>query len=214
MHVISINLGRPESLENSKSGSLTGIIKRPINGEIRISKDGLPGDTICNTKYHGGPDQAIYLYGRSDYAWWEESLGMPLAPGIFGENLTLSNLESASLHVGDRFHIRDTVLEITSPRIPCSTLASRMNDSGFIKKFRAAERPGVYCRVMVEGSIQPGDPVEYHPMPGPRVGILEIFRDAFHPTDDPDQIRRHLAAPLAIRMREPKEKQLAKANAN
>jgi hypothetical protein len=40
------------------------------------------------------------------------------------------------------------------------------------------------------------------------VSILEIYRDAFAPTKDAATLRRHLAAPLAVRMRLPKEKLL------
>jgi MOSC domain-containing protein YiiM len=212
MHILSINSGRPEILKSGKSSEPTGIIKRPVNSEIRVTKDGIPGDAICNLKYHGGPDQTIYVYGQPDYDWWSAFLGRELEPGTFGENLTISELESASLHLGDRFTIGEAILEVTSPRVPCSTLASRMNDSGFIKKFRAAERPGVYCRVISEGVIRTGDPVEYQPFAGDRVGIIEVYRDEFQKPNDIARIRRQLAAPIAIRMRITKEKQLAAGN--
>jgi MOSC domain-containing protein YiiM len=45
---------------------------------------------------------------------------------------------------------------LTAPRIPCGTLALRMGDPGFVKQFRAAERPGLYCRVVRAGDIQVG----------------------------------------------------------
>ena len=66
-----------------------------------------------------------------------------LAPGTFGENLTISELESAPLAIGDRLHISGVILEVTAPRIPCWKLAQRMGDPGFVKRFRAAERPGL-----------------------------------------------------------------------
>ncbi|MFY8217164.1 MAG: MOSC domain-containing protein [Chthoniobacterales bacterium] len=210
MHVLSINVGYPELLKSGKSSQPTGIIKRPVRGEMSVTKDGLPGDAICNQKYHGGPDQAVYVYGQPDYDWWEASLGRKLEPGIFGENLTITDLESASLHLGDRFMIGDAVLEVTSPRVPCATLAGRMEDSGFVKKFRAAERPGVYCRVITKGVIRTGDQVDYQPFAGDRVSIIEVYRDAFRPRTDTQRIRRQLAAPIAIRMRVAMEAQLAK----
>ncbi len=63
-------------------------------------------------------------------------------PGTFGDNLTLSDLESAQFNIGDRFHIGSVMLEVTAPRIPCATLAARMGDPHFVKKYRRAERPG------------------------------------------------------------------------
>ena len=69
-------------------------------------------------------------------------LGAELEPGTFGENLTIAGLESAAAWVGDRLRIGDVLLEVTAPRIPCHILARRMDDPQFVKRFRAAERPG------------------------------------------------------------------------
>ena len=45
-------------------------------------------------------------------------LGCEIAPGTFGENLTISDLETAGLAIGDRLHIGDVVLEVTAPAHP------------------------------------------------------------------------------------------------
>lgn len=210
MYLLSINCGQAETLPNAKLSGTTGIYKRPIETAITITPLGLPGDAICDAENHGGVDQAIYIYSAHDYAWWSEALGYALAPGTFGENLTIAELDSAHLVIGDRFHIGQSTLEITAPRIPCVTLAQRMEDPTFVKRFRDAERPGVYCRVIRAGLIQAGDAVQHEPFPGVRVSVREIFRDFFEPHDDEATIRRHLAAPLAIRARHHKEAQLAR----
>ena len=214
MHLLSINLGKPELLREAKNPYLSGIAKRPVEGPVRIGVEGIPGDAICDSRYHGGADQAVYLYGAADYAWWEAELGRSLAPGTFGENLTLSDWECAGVSVGDRFTMGEVVLEVTSPRVPCATLSCHMGDSAFLKKFRHAERPGVYCRVLNEGVVRPGDEIRYHPLAGETLGIIELYRDAFSPAKDAATLRRHLAAPLAIRLRLPKEEALAKLEAN
>jgi MOSC domain-containing protein YiiM len=67
-------------------------------------------------------------------------------PGAFGENLTIGTLESALFRIGDRLHIGEVILEVTAPRIPCDTFATRMGDPTFIKRFRKAGRPELYCR--------------------------------------------------------------------
>ena len=155
MHVLSVNIGSVQTMHNAKASGKTGIYKQPVAGPVRITINGLPGDSIVSTKHHGGPDQAVYVYGGADYAWWSSELGRALAPGTFGENLTISDLASAGLAIGDRLHIGAVILEVTAPRIPCGTLAQRMGDPGFVKRFRAAERPGVYCRVVREGRSGP-----------------------------------------------------------
>ncbi|CAN5315482.1 MOSC domain-containing protein [soil metagenome] len=213
MRLLSVNLGKAEMLLGAKDPYLSGIAKRSVEGSVRLGVEGLAGDVICDSRYHGGPDQAVYLYGAPDYAWWEGELGRSLAPGTFGENLTLTGWESAGVAVGDRFTIGDVILEVTSPRVPCATLSCHMGDSAFLKKYRQAERPGVYCRVLCEGEVRAGEEVGYEPLAGETLGIMELYRDAFAPAKDAATLRRHLAAPLAIRLRLPKEEALAKIEA-
>jgi len=213
LRLLSVNLGKAELLSGAKDPYLSGIAKRPVEGSVRIGAEGLEGDAVCDSRYHGGPDQAVYLFGAADSAWWEAELGRSLAPGTFGENLTISDWESAGAAVGDRFSIGGVTLEVTSPRVPCATLSSHMGDSAFLKKFRLAERPGVYCRVIREGEVRAGDEVCYEPLTGEPLGVLELYRDAFSPAKDAATLRRHLAAPLAVRLRLPKEKALAQMEA-
>jgi MOSC domain-containing protein YiiM len=188
----------------------TGIFKLPVQGPVRITRAGLTGDVISDKKNHGGVDQAVYLYGVPDYEWWTRELGYDLAPGTFGENLTVDGFESARAYIGDRLHAGTVVLEVTAPRIPCVTLNARMEDPVFGKRFKKAERPGAYCRVVREGFVRQGDTVSYEPYQGPEVGNLEMFRDAFEPSRDEAVTRRYLAAPIAIRSRIEKEEQLEK----
>lgn len=209
MHVLSVNIGRVEPLADAKASGVTGIFKRPVGEPVSITSHGLIGDAICDIENHGGVDQAVYLFGAPDYLWWARELEYDLAPGTFGENLTVSDLESALLLIGDRFHIGSVILEVTAPRIPCVTLARRMDEPTFLKRFREAERPGVYCRVVQEGLLQAGSDVHLEHYTGSPVSALEIFRDFFAPEHDAATIRRHLAVPIAIRARRDKERQLS-----
>lgn len=208
MHVLSVNIGKAQAIQGAKTSGKTGIFKQPVDQGVRVTGAGLVGDTICDTENHGGVDQAVYVYGAADYLWWSAELGRELEPGTFGENVTIGELESARLSIGDRLHIGSVVLEVTAPRIPCVTLARRMDDPAFLKRFRAAERPGVYCRVIEPGMLRVGDSVTLEPYSGETVTALELFRDYFAADRDEATIRRQLAAPIAIRSREEKEEQL------
>ena len=44
------------------SGSVgkTGIDKRPKLGRVALENDGVEGDSVLDTKNHGGKDQAVY----------------------------------------------------------------------------------------------------------------------------------------------------------
>lgn len=210
MELISVNVGKERSVQRKDRLETTGIFKTAVLGPVRILVLGLEGDFIGDARHHGGPDQAIYVYGTTDYEWWAGELGRQLEPGTFGENLTVEGLESAQLSIGDRLQVGQVTLQVTAPRIPCSTLAARMGDPLFVKRFRAAERPGCYCRVLAEGSVQAGDPVRVEPYAAETVTILEMFRDHYEKDQDEARLRLYLAAPIASRDRAEKEERLRK----
>lgn len=213
MRLLSVNVGGETPIGGTRKSGKTGIFKRPVEGPVEILAEGLAGDTISDKKNHGGPDQAVYVFGAPDYEWWSGELGRDARPGLFGENLTASGFESAAACVGDRLGIGPVVLEVTAPRIPCRTLAVRMGDAAFLKRFRRAERPGVYCRVVRGGEVSAGERVEYTPYAGERVPVLEVFRAFFDPEPGEDALRRLLSVPVAARAREAYEEQLAHLSA-
>ncbi|HEX9385469.1 MAG TPA: MOSC domain-containing protein, partial [Anaerolineales bacterium] len=131
-------------------------------------------------------------------------------PGTFGDNLTISELESTQLNVGDTLHIGDVILQVTAPRIPCATFAVRMQDPQWVKRFRHAGRPGLYCRVISEGFVKVGDRVFIEKYTGETISILEMFRDYYDRNKSEETLRRHLNAPIAIRDRRDLEKELQK----
>jgi MOSC domain-containing protein YiiM len=215
MIILSVNLAA-ETIRLPGMRQATGIEKRPVKDPVRVRQLGLDGDHVCSTKHHGGPDQAVYVYGETDYRWWESKLGRPLGAGRFGENLTISDLSSAEINVGDQLHIgTELVLEATAPRIPCGTLARHMRDRDFPEKFRAAERPGFYCRVIREGIAGVDDAVRLQRTSVDRpVSVVELLRSFYRSDDDAQTLRWHLSAPIAIRARQAKEAQLRKMSLN
>lgn len=213
MHIVSVNIGQKREIEVGPKTISTGLYKLPVDGPVQVGRLGLDGDVICSSKHHGGPDQAVYIYTAPDYAWWSGVLGREIAPGTFGENLTLSDLESAAMVVGDRLVLDEVTLEVTAPRIPCATFAARMEDTGFVKRFRLAERPGFYCRVIRTGHVRVGERARLEPYRGQSVTILDMYRDFYEPELTETAIRRFLDAPIAIRDRVEKEEQLKKLSA-
>ncbi len=208
MHLLSVNVGRERPIQGGKKSGKSAIFKEPADWPVRVTVRGLAGDEISDTEHHGGADQAVYLYGAPDYAWWSEELGKELGPGTFGENLTVTDLLSDEYLIGDRFLVGSTVLEVTAPRIPCVTLNARMKDSTFVRRFMRAERPGLYCRVLREGQVRAGDTVTSERYEGEEVFAVEVFRDFFDPEPPEDALRRQLAVPIAGRARVHKQGQL------
>lgn len=195
----SVNLGTERIVGNSVSG----IHKLRTRDPVEIGREGLFGDVVSDRRHHGGPDQAVYVYGDDDYKWWREQLGETLVPGTFGDNLTILNLSCRNVFIGDQLHVgNDVVLQVTAPRIPCATLGARMEKKQFPVRFRRAERPGFYCRVLKTGTIVEGDStklVEYDSFT--KFSVVEVFRLYYEPNANQEVIRQVLQQPLAIRER-------------
>jgi MOSC domain-containing protein YiiM len=210
MKLVSVNIGISQPLEVGSNNIKTGIFKSPVTTSVRVGKLGLESDVVQNKKHHGGVDQAVYVYGTGDYAWWNEQMQSELEPGTFGENLTVTDLESANYRIADRLRIGTVLLEVSAARIPCNTLAARMNDTGFVKKFRHARRPGLYCRVLEEGVLQAGDTVTLEPSLVEYLSVVDTFEMFYDPHPSLTMIEKILAAPVAIRAREMYQKLLEK----
>jgi len=200
MQLESINVGQVETIHHKQKSFTTGICKYPIDGAAYVEKEGVRGDTIVDEVHHGGADQAVYAYSAEDYDWWTNEIGREFSPGRFGENLTIRGLPS-DMNVGDRLLIGEVVLEATAPRIPCSTFAAKMQDSGFGLAFRKAERPGIYFRVLNSGEVSAGNAATFVGNDSSDVSILELFRFNYALQHDKERLLRFLEAPLAIRFR-------------
>ena len=212
MRIIQVNTGAAQRLSGAIFDGQTGILKTAREGRVAVHALGLDGDAVIDTRHHGGPDQAVYLYRSEDYAWFSEQLGRPVAPGSFGENLTAAGLREPGLAIGTRLEGPDLVLEVSAPRIPCRTLAQRMDDPGFVKKFLLARRPGIYLRALKEGVVAAGDTFTVTPPAGFQVDTLEVF-DAVQRRLDRGEIERLLAVPIDVRTRADLEKRLASLDA-
>jgi MOSC domain-containing protein YiiM len=183
--VLSVNLGRAQPTAHS-SVRVTAIDKRPVDGPIDVRApgakrgglgSGLVGDDVCDHRYHGGDDQAVYAFAREDLDRWAEVLGRPLGNGCFGENLTTTGLDVTGARIGERWRIGPgLVLEVSSPRIPCRTFAGWLGAHGWIKRFTQAARPGAYLRVVEPGRVQRGDAIDIVDRPQHEVTIGVVFR--------------------------------------
>lgn len=210
--IVSINAARRRSIEVGSKTLQTGLFKQPLHGSVLIDGNGLPGDEIVNRRFHGGPDQAVYLYSQEDINWWAEQLQREIEPGFFGENLTISRWWP-EVRVGDRLQVGELLMEITAPRVPCAVLAARVGNPAFVKQFVKACRGGAYVRVLQSGPVSVGDNLQVTPALDAHPTVDEIFRYWHGKTPNADFLRRTLAAPIAILLREALEKRLPEAEA-
>jgi MOSC domain-containing protein YiiM len=198
-HVLSVNIAVPRP-NGAKDTGITGIDKRPAHGRVAVhapgpddaGASGLAGDRIYDLRHHGGVDQAVYAYAREELDVWQTELGRTLPGGVFGENLTTSGVDVTGALIGERWRIGpDVVVEVSVPRLPCGTFAEWMAEQRWIKRFTARALPGAYLRVVTEGEIGAGDPVQVIDRPAHDVTIGLTFRAL---TLEPELLPRLLAA--------------------
>lgn len=160
----------------------TAIDKRPIDGRVAVATPGdggvgLAGDRIYDTRHHGGRDQAVYAYAVEDRAWWAVELGRDLSPGQFGENLSTEGVDVTGAVIGERWQVGadGLVLEVTCPRIPCSTFQGFLGEPRWVKRFTDHGACGAYLRVVAEGTVGAGDRVIVADRPAHGVTIGDVF---------------------------------------
>ncbi|HEV8276070.1 MAG TPA: MOSC domain-containing protein [Streptosporangiaceae bacterium] len=187
--VVSVNTGRGRDEEWAGRLKRTAIDKRPVAGPVAVGRLGLAGDEQVDKPDHGGYEQALYAYAREDLDWWVERLGRELASGTFGENITTSGLEVTGGLIGEVWRLGSAVVQVTSPRIPCAVFAGWMDERQWVKRFADAGRVGAYLRVLEEGQVSAGDPVEKLARPATRLTIAESVRAYY---GDVDLMRRLL----------------------
>lgn len=198
MKLLSIQIGQSREIPKGSRTVLTGIRKTSV-ASATIHRLGLEGDVIADVKHHGGPDQAVYVYSREDYDWWESHLGRRLSPGKFGDNLVFDTF-GGDVMVGDRFSFGEVTIEATAPRIPCWILAGEMEKGDMVKEFRSAGRPGFYARVIQEGLTTTGQGIT-RVGGGLDVSINEMFQMHYMRDMSEEDVQRVLAAPIAERAR-------------
>ncbi|MEU1627540.1 MOSC domain-containing protein [Streptomyces sp. NPDC020096] len=185
MRLLSVNIGREQPNPWKKNATATGINKRPVEGAVEVRAPGpkgtgavgLAGDRVHDVKHHGGYDQAVYAYAREDLDDWQTIVGRELPNGVFGENLTTTGLDVNNALIGERWRIgSDVVLEVSCPRIPCSTFQGWLGRPGWIKQFTVAALPGPYLRVIEPGEIRAGDPITVESRPHHKVTVSLTFR--------------------------------------
>jgi MOSC domain-containing protein YiiM len=203
--LLSVNLAVPRP-STAKDVGITGIDKQPTTAPVQVRApgpkgsglgSGLVGDQVFDTAHHGGDDQAVYAYAREDLDIWQVELGRSLPGGLFGENLTTVGVDVTGALIGERWRIGEqVVLEVASPRIPCSTFAHRMAEKGMAekgwnKRFTVRALPGAYMRVITPGEIRAGDPITVLSRPEHDVTVGVTFRAI---TREPELLPRLLAA--------------------
>ena len=153
-------MGRIASLNVSNGG----VPKRRVDG-VQVSRLGLQKDVHNDTKGHGGPERAVCVYSLERIRALQGE-GHPIDVGTVGENVTVEGIDWDLIVPGTRIRLGERViLEVASYTNPCKTIRESFVDGRFVRISQKLH-PGwsrVYTRVLSEGEVRCGDPVEASP---------------------------------------------------
>ncbi len=176
MKIISTNIGEKREIDWNGKTITTGIFKYPIKEAVFLGTENVLNDEISDRKHHGGIDQAVYGYSLKHYDYFKKlhpHLDWQL--GMFGENLTVDDLDETKIHQGDTFKVGDTILEATVQRNPCYKLGIRFNDMKIIKQFWNTNMCGVYFKVLQTGFVKENDVFEQLKSCPENLTIAEVY---------------------------------------
>lgn len=143
------------------SVSAGGVPKRPVPS-ARVTALGLQGDAQRDREHHGGPDRALCLFS-GDRIRTLQAEGHPIVPGSIGENLTIDGIDWNAVTPGAYLLLgQDVVVQITRYTSPCVNITASFRERDFARVSQK-RHPGdsrVYARVLREGSLTHGDPVQ------------------------------------------------------
>jgi MOSC domain-containing protein YiiM len=152
--VLSVNIGKPKTVEYDGRRIRAAIWKYPVAGEVTVAELNLEGDRQADLRVHGGSNKSVYVYPSEHYDFWRNELpDIDLPWGAFGENLTTTGLLETEVRKGDRLRIGTAEFGVTVPRYPCYKLGIRFNRSDILRRFAQSGRSGFYLTVLQTGVL-------------------------------------------------------------
>ena len=139
-----------------------GVPKQPVD-ELEITWSGVVGDRQEDRRNHGRPWQALCLWSTEvidDFV----AAGNPLAPGLAGENITLTGLPWHRVRPGVQLRIGDVLAEVWAYAVPCNKNAAWFAGGHFgAMHHRNGAVSRVYATVLEPGRVRQADAVLLEP---------------------------------------------------
>lgn len=190
MKVISTNLGKPTTFQWNGKEEQTGIFKYPTDKTMYLGTSDVKNDTVIDRKHHGGEHKACYLFGANQYPYWKKLYpNLKWNWGMFGENLTIEDLNEDALRIGDIYKLGTALVQITQPREPCYKLGIRFENQQVIKQFVQHKYPGTYIKILETGSVKKGDTMDLTWQSKSTLTINQYYEFLFAKTKDPATIQ-------------------------
>lgn len=179
MHISHLFAGKP--IPFGPRGSPSSIIKKTY-AELSITRDGALEDEQGNKKLHGGPHMALHQYAQASYPLLAKQfpeIQIAFDIGSIGENLSAPEMNEHNVFIGDEYKIGACVVQVVSPRAPCSKINHRYKaaKNQKIDWFIAQQSiTGWYYSVLEEGKMKVGDTIELVNQTVDKISVAQIWQ--------------------------------------
>jgi MOSC domain-containing protein YiiM len=143
-------------------------LPKPSVTETRILRSGLAGDfnRFRHEEKHDDEAMAVLLIPRETLEDLNRE-GWPVRPGDLGENVISTGIAYNAFIPGHRLRVGEALLAVSKACTPCDFLyllpyVGRLRGPEFLKTM--VDRRGWYARVIREGAVRVGDPIELLPL--------------------------------------------------
>lgn len=207
--IMSLNVGLPAPLKHKEKEVSSGIDKRPVPGQVWLTRLHFEGDGQADLVHHGGVEKAVCVYPHEHYPFWEKELDRTLDWGAFGENLTTEGLTEQSVCIGDVYRMGEALVQVSQPRQPCYKLSVKYGQPELPLMVQETGFTGFYFRVLEEGHVGAGDRLELVRRHPEGITVSYANRIMHQEKDNREAIRRILSVePLSANWRATFEKRL------
>ena len=124
-------------------------MKKDITEGLFVEGLGLEGDA-----HSGFAHRQISLISMEDINTMKDKLP-DLVPGSFAENLTTEGIDLASLAIGDKLTIGESLLEVSQIGKECHTHCEIYHRTGDC----IMPQKGIFCKVLRGGKVKTGDAI-------------------------------------------------------
>jgi MOSC domain-containing protein YiiM len=147
---------RGEGTVAQLSVSPGGLPKLPVES-AEVTFTGMSGDRQATRLHHGRPWQALCIWSTEVIDDFRRQ-GHPLAPGLAGENITVTGLPWAEVRAGVMLRVGEVLCEVSAYALPCKTNKGWFIDGDFtVMHHERGPVSRVYATVLEPGRITVGD---------------------------------------------------------
>lgn len=176
MKITHLFAGKPQPF--GPKGSPSSIVKNPYQ-DLNITREGAIQDEQGNKKLHGGPYMALHQYAQSSYDYLAKQFPkteVDFAIGSIGENISAPDMHDSNVFIGDQYKIGGCILQVVSPRAPCSKINHRYKLAKLDQFIAQHGITGWYFSVLDTGTIKVGDDIELHQRESNPISVKQIWQ--------------------------------------